>query len=187
MRTKSRPVVVVSGAGGSGKTSLVQKLLSYDSDMWFPTSWSTRKPRYAEEDEYKFVSDNEFDRHMQNSGFLEVANVGSYRVGAPTVDGVNVNKLLILILTVDGWLSIRSRFPQHLAFWIHSTDRERRRRLEQRGDSEASIAQRMRLAKLEIQKAQQAGYSHELNNPDGKLNSTVQEAQAYIATFKHNI
>ena len=184
-----RPVVVISGPGGSGKTTIVQDLIANDDTLWFPRSWSTRKPRYGGEDEYRFVDEQRFQTMMDAGGFLEVAKVGhqhdgGYRVGAPVVHDRFTDKLLLLILTVDGWLQIRSQFPQNLTFWLDVPDIQLRRRMVRRGDKPALIARRMRLAREETDKAYRVGYSHIVKNHYGQYYDALSEIKAYIAAFR---
>ena len=182
-----RPVVVISGAGGAGKTSLVKKLTEADSGLWFPRSWNTRKPRFDGEDEYRFVTEQRFQTMMDAGGFLEVAQVADYRVGAPQVAGRHLDKLLLLILTPDGWMQIRNQFPVHLSIWLTSHPHQLEQRMRRRGDSQQRRQTRMQLAELETRKAQQMGYKHTIENHHNKLHVAVMEAQAYIATFKHTL
>ena len=179
-----RPVVVISGPGGSGKTTIVQDLIASDKSLWFPRSWSTRKPRYAGEDEYRFVDEHRFQTMMDAGGFLEVARIDDYRVGAPVVHDRFTDKLLVLILTVDGWLQVRNQFPQNLTFWLDVPAIQLRRRMVRRGDKPALIARRMRLAEDETDKAYRLGYSHIVKNGYGQYYDALSEIKAYIAAFR---
>ena len=180
----SRSVIVISGAGGAGKTALVQHLLMRDKTLWFPKSWNTRQPRWEGEDEYKFVSEQRFQTMLNAGGFLEVAQVNDYRVGAPQVEGVNEDRQLILILTVEGWLQIRHRFPHHLSIWLHASARDRERRMRYRGDKPDKIAKRLELGRRETDKAYRAGYSIMVENRDGQLQNAIRTVEAHMAAFR---
>lgn len=67
----------VSAPSGAGKTSLVAALLEHDSNICVSISHTTRPMRPGEEDgvNYHFVSENQFVDMINDSAFLEHAQV----------------------------------------------------------------------------------------------------------------
>ena len=69
--------LVVSGPSGTGKTTVCEQLLDQNKNLNFSISCTTRKPREGEVDgeDYYFISLEEFKRRVENSEFLEYAEV----------------------------------------------------------------------------------------------------------------
>src|ERR1043166_10310488 len=78
-------VLIVSGPSGSGKATLVQRLLQMPGTM--PSVSCTTRARRATEASgkcYDFVSETEFDAMVQRGEFLEYARVfGRHSYGTP--------------------------------------------------------------------------------------------------------
>src|SRR5262245_23438910 len=62
---------VLSGPSGIGKTSLAKAMLKADDSMGFVRSLTTRPPRPGSEDDYEYVSREEFQRLVDEDQFLE--------------------------------------------------------------------------------------------------------------------
>lgn len=74
---------VVSAPSGTGKTTIVRRLVKENSGVSLAVSHTTRPPREQERDkqDYYFVSDTAFDEIRGAGGFLEHANVFGNRYG----------------------------------------------------------------------------------------------------------
>ena len=79
---KGNPIVV-SAASGTGKTSLCKRLLQTLSHTARSVSYTTRPRRGEEVDgrDYFFISDDEFDRMIEQGEFVEWAQVFTRRYG----------------------------------------------------------------------------------------------------------
>ena len=77
-------MIVLSSPSGAGKTTLV-KLLSKRDNYFVSISHTTRKPRENEKNgrDYFFVSNNDFEKSIKNSEFLEYAKVFKNYYGSP--------------------------------------------------------------------------------------------------------
>ena len=76
---------ILSSPSGAGKTTLSRMLLASDEEISLSVSATTRPPREGEVDgkDYHFVSDEEFDRLIEEDGFYEGAHVFGRRYGTP--------------------------------------------------------------------------------------------------------
>ncbi|MDD3412286.1 MAG: guanylate kinase [Eubacteriales bacterium] len=78
-------LLIISGPSGTGKGTLVKKLMDSDPSIGFSCSVTTRSPRPGEIDgvHYRFVGDAEYDQMLAQDAFLEHATVHGHRYGTP--------------------------------------------------------------------------------------------------------
>ena len=84
MNTIIKPqLFIISGPSGVGKSTLCSRLLISDPNLELSVSFTTRTIREGEEDgqHYFFVSDEIFDRMIDNREFAEWAEVHGNRYG----------------------------------------------------------------------------------------------------------
>ena len=149
----------MSGPSGSGKSSIVRKLLDR-LDVDFSVSVTTRLPRPGERhgDHYTFVSRRDFDAMVENGELLEWAIYNNRYYGTPAAQieqAVAGGRDILLEIEIQGARQIREQRPDAVMFFVAppSMD-ELERRLRRRGDtSEEDIEDRLEIAELEMQEA----------------------------------
>jgi guanylate kinase len=149
--------VVVSAPSGTGKTTLIRELLSRDENLVFVVSTTTRSQRDGEREgsNYYFVTDNEFQKKIQDEEFLEWALVHQkyYGTTKKEVDRIKQSgKIPIFDVDVQGAKQLRGKLRNAVyIFIIPPSIRELKRRLYARhSDSEEQIAIRIENALKEL-------------------------------------
>lgn len=149
--------VVISGASGTGKTSVVEKLLSSDGRMVRAITATTRPIRRGEEDgiDYHFMTEAQFAKKIAAGYFAESATVHGQSYGVPKVsisEGLNKGKWVVMNVDVQGGLSIKEAFPSAILIFILPPSMEAlTERLTGRGtDSEDEIVKRLKNAENEM-------------------------------------
>jgi guanylate kinase len=158
-------VIVVSGPGGAGKGTVVDRLVRDDGRLWVSRSWTTRRRRPGEaEDAYRFVTEEEFDRHVADGGFLEWVEFLDYRQGSPRPVPPAGRDVLFEIDVVGG-ARIKELYPGAVLVYIDTPDRAvQAERLRARGDDEEHVRSRLAKAEEEGRRARALGYVTVVND-----------------------
>lgn len=182
--TGSSRLFVVSGASGTGKTTLCRDL-ERELGLFFSVSVTTRAPRVGEVAgrDYHFISQEEFDKMVSEGRFLEWAGVHGKFYGTPrgpVESSLQEGRDVLLDLDTQGALNLKKILPEAVLIFIKppSID-ELRKRLESRGtDSPETIAKRIARAEHEID--QSVHYDHVVVNRD--LQEAKRELKAIITS-----
>ena len=150
---------VISAPSGTGKTSLIQKVLDEEeaSKTKLGVSCTTREKRKNEEEgvAYFFLDKEEFNQKINEGNFLEYAKVFGNLYGTPkewVVSTISQGFDVILELDVQGAMQVKSAYPDaKTIFIIPPSYEDLKNRLFKRGqDSEETIKKRLSEAKQEV-------------------------------------
>lgn len=175
-------VIVISGPGGVGKGTLVERLLCRDDRLWPSRSWTTRERRPGEAaDAYHFASEEEFQERAAAGGFLEWTRFLDYRQGSPVPQPPEGHDVLFEI-DVRGAANVKRLYPDALLIFVDAPDRAtQEERLRGRGDDEARVRQRLEKAEEEVELAAGMDFVHVVNDD---LDRTVEELAALIEAHR---
>jgi guanylate kinase len=168
----SFPVVVVTGTSGAGKGSIERILLERMPELELAVSATTRERRPNEVDgqHYWFISDDEFDRRLEEKGFLEyVTFPWGQRSGTlrSEIDRIRADgRIPLLDLETDGALYVQKTVPGTLTIFVTApTFEELERRLRERAtESSGEIGERLALARQQLEEAEL--FDHVIVNDD---------------------
>ena len=160
MKEITGKLIVISAPSGTGKTTVVKKLLQQSTNLEASVSFTTRKMRENEKEglDYFFVSEKTFTNMIQNDDFLEHATVfGNFYGTEKKSVSKNLKKGVNVILEIDwqGALQIKSSMPSCVMIFLIPPSKEvLLTRLKNRGtDSDQEIAYRFNQAVLDLEQS----------------------------------
>ena len=169
MKEITGKLIVISAPSGTGKTTVVKKLLQQSTNLEASVSFTTRKMRENEKEglDYFFVSEKTFTNMIQNDDFLEHATVfGNFYGTEKKSVSENLQKGVNVILEIDwqGALQIKSSMPSCVMIFLIPPSKEvLLSRLKNRGtDSDQEIAYRFNQAVLDLEQSDK--FDHVLVN-----------------------
>jgi len=156
---------VVTGASGTGKTTLVQEAIRAIPGLRFSVSATTRAPRAGEVDgkDYFFLDRSEFDRRVQAGDFLEWAEVygNGYGTLRDQIDQVLASgESILLDIDTQGAEQIRSAAPDAVTVFIlpPSLEALSERLIARATDEPAIIEQRISAAMVQLKECAKFDY-----------------------------
>jgi guanylate kinase len=157
-------LVVLAGPTAVGKGTVAAVIREDHPEVWISVSATTRKPRPGETDgvHYLFVSDEEFDRMVEQDELLEWAVVhGAARYGtprAPVEAALAAGRPTLLEIDLEGARQVRHRMPEALFVFLKPPSWEELvRRLVGRG-TENEVERERRLATARTEMAAEAEF-----------------------------
>lgn len=183
-------LIVVSGPSGAGKDTICQKLIKENSNIWMSVSMTTRKPRPLEKDgvDYFFVSNEEFESKINNNTFLEYASYNDNYYGTPkdkVEEKLNEGKDVILVIDINGAVSIKKIIPSALFIFIMPPDMEtlKNRLIGRKTESKDKVVQRFITAYNEVNNYKKYNYvvvNDKVEDAVNKVKSIIQSEKCRV-------
>ena len=181
-------LIVLAGPSGTGKGTVVRRLLERHPEIALSVSATTRAPRPTERDgvDYVFVSDAAFDRMIADDELLEWAEIVGHRSGTPARPveaAMAAGRDVLLEIDVQGAGWVRRRRPDALLIFLAPPSLEElERRLRSRGtEGEEALARRLATARDEL--AERHRFDHVDVNDD--LDRAVAEVEAILEASRN--
>ena len=179
-------IIVVSGFSGAGKGTLMKELTKKYDNYALSVSATTRNPRPGEVNgrEYFFVTNEEFEKLINENGLIEHAGYVDHYYGTPrkfVEDKLSQGIDVILEIEIQGALQIKEQYPDAvLLFVMPPSVAELEKRLRGRGtETEEVILQRLQRAKEEsvgIEKYDYLVINDDLEKCTERLHSIIEAA-----------
>lgn len=163
--SNSGKIVVISGPSGSGKGTIINKLLKLQPELMFSVSATTRRPRPGESDgiEYIFLTHERFREMINSDEFLEYAEYVGEFYGTPALpvkEFVAAGKTVILDIEVEGAKQVMKKLPEAITIFIVPPNFEElsRRLRGRKTETDEKIAARIARAKVEMEEIDKYDY-----------------------------
>ena len=196
---------IVSAPSGTGKTTLVERLVQRVPNLQMSRSYTSRPARPGERDsvDYNFISRERFDAMVREGAFLEWADVFGNYYGTSAADTealLVAGKDVVLVIDVQGARQVRSRGIETVGIFVlpPSADVLEQRLRGRSKDSEEQIRKRLDVACREVSDFVQYEYvvvNDELETAVNRLEAIVRaergrvkvmrrQAETIIGTFR---
>jgi guanylate kinase len=175
---------IVSAPSGTGKTTLVEKLVQVLPNLRMSRSYTSRQARPGERDgvDYNFITPDEFQRRINAAEFLEWADVFGNYYGTSMADVarmLDAGQDVVLVIDVQGARQVKARGVDHTAIFVMPPSfavLEQRLRGRSK-DTEEQMQRRLDTARSEV--SSYVDYDYVVVNDE--LDPTVVRLQEIIA------
>lgn len=179
-------LIVISAPSGTGKTTVIDRLLLNNPNLVRAVTCTTRALRKGEIHgcDYIFLSEEEFGAKVQADEFMEWATVHGNRYGTlrkACMDLLQRGKNVVLNIDVQGALAVKKIYPKAvLVFLCPPSLQVLEERLRGRGtNTDSDIAQRIQDAQFEL--SMKNRYDYEVVNDD--LEGAVKSLESLVAAL----
>ncbi|NLC27280.1 MAG: guanylate kinase [Campylobacteraceae bacterium] len=182
-------ILVISGPSGSGKSSLLHRLLELGDDLYFSISTTTRMARKDEVAgvNYHYITKDMFEKDIKDGAFLEWAKVHDNYYGTslkPILKALKDKKIVIFDIDVQGHRIVREKFGRlTTSVFITTSDKATlQKRLYARGADEPEVIER-RLGNAVTEMTCMHDYDYLLINDD--LETTLKDLLCIATLSRH--
>jgi guanylate kinase len=148
---------VVSAPSGTGKTTVVERLVQCMPDLVLSRSYTSRVARPGETDgvDYNFITRTRFEQMVHDEEFLEWAEVFGNLYGTCATDverHIAEGRDMVLVIDVQGARQVRQRYKETVGVFVlpPSFDVLEQRLRGRSKDPEDAMQRRLRTARNEV-------------------------------------
>jgi guanylate kinase len=185
---------IVSAPSGTGKTTLVERLVQDLPNLHMSRSYTSRPARAGEQDgvDYNFISRARFDAMARDGAFLEWADLFGNCYGTSAVDAEAMlarGHDVVLVIDVQGARQVRSRGIETVGIFVLPPSAAiLGQRLRGRSkDTEEQIRRRLEVACGEVSEFAQYEYvvvNDELETAVGRIGAIVLAERARVKVMR---
>lgn len=182
MSPKRGTLYIFTGPSGTGKGTLLNRVMQQDKNLFLSVSATTRAPRSGEVDgqQYYFLTKEAFAEKVEQGAFLEYATyVGNHygTLEAPVEERLQAGKDVILEIEVQGAMHVHEKRPDAVMIFVAPPSfEELAARLRGRGtETESVITNRLETAKKELSYQEKFDYII--------VNDDLEQASAALASI----
>lgn len=183
-------LIVISGPSGSGKGTVIKRLMELDRSFVYSVSATTRAPREGEKNgvNYYFIDKEDFRRRIDADMMLEYAEYCGNYYGTPKKE-VNENlaegRSVILEIEVAGAMQIKKKCPDAVLLMITPPDYATlEARLRGRGDDVPEEVIRKRLDTAKIELSHLSEYDYVVVNGDNMVETAARDIIGVVEAEK---
>jgi guanylate kinase len=183
LKNKKGAIIAISAPSGTGKTTILRRILSDFPEIVFSVSATTRRRRKNEVEgvDYFFISEEEFKKKIQNNEFVEWELFYDYYYGTfrDFIENcINNGKSVILEVDVHGAVEIKRIYPDAILIYIAPPSLEELRiRLKKRQtENEEDLMKRIERAKMELSHKDKFDYfivNNDLNTAYNEIKNLI--------------
>ncbi len=188
MANKKGAIIAVSAPSGTGKTTILKKILKDFPELIFSVSATTRKKRENEKEgvDYFFITEEEFKKKITGNEFVEWEKFYDYYYGTYKSfieDTINNGKSVIAEIDVKGALSLKKIYPEAVLIFIYppSFDELEKRLKKRNTENDADFKKRIERAQMELRLKEKFDYFVE----NKILENAVSETKSLIKKIIH--
>jgi guanylate kinase len=185
---------IVSAPSGTGKTTVVERLVKVTDRLTLSRSYTSRAPRGDEQDgvDYNFVSRDRFEQMIANGEFLECADVFGNFYGTAAADTrrcLESGNDVVLVIDVQGARKVRAAGLPHVAIFVLPPSYgvlEQRLRGRSKDSGEA-IRRRLEVAREEVSAFEEYDYvviNDELDSCVERIRSIVLAERSALESMR---
>jgi guanylate kinase len=171
-------VIVVTGASGAGKTTVVEAVLKEMPGTARLVTTTDRSPRPGEVDgvDYHFLTREDFKARQEQGEFLEWAETYNHYYGSSRVELEKLrarHRAVFAIVDLKGARAFKAAYPDCVTVFINpgTVEELRRRLLARPGTTREALKERLDAAAAEM--AQAGEFDRQVANLDGRLADAV--------------
>ena len=185
---KKNTIFLISGPSGVGKDTIIEELRSKFPNYFYAITATSRPKRDNETDgkHYLFLSEEQFQKLIDNNEMLEWANVyGNYYgvPASPIIEAIKLHKTIIIKIDVQGVESLKKIFPHSVSIFITPDQpSDLIERLKSR-NPENAIDIQSRLNSVEKELAASKNFDHVVVNINNLIESTINQIQTIIQQY----